>query len=64
MCGLGVVVYPIFAIPVGALVGAAAAPAAWHDASLPPLARARKQGLAFHVLPDRRGARVALAYAF
>jgi hypothetical protein len=63
-CGLAVPAYAILGIPVGALVGAAAAPPAWHDASLPPLPEARKQGLGFRVLPVRGGTGIALTYAF
>jgi hypothetical protein len=64
MCGLGAVVYPVLAIPVGALVGAAAAPPAWHDVSLPALQDTRRQGVRFRVAPVEGGARFALSYGF
>jgi hypothetical protein len=64
LCGLAVPAYFVLGIPVGALVGTAVAPPAWHDVSLPPLPEARKQGLGFRVLPVRGGAGIALTYAF
>jgi len=64
MCGLGVVVYPVLAIPVGALVGAAAAPPAWHDVGLPALPDTRRQGVRFRIAPVEGGARFALSYGF
>jgi hypothetical protein len=64
MCGLGVAVYPVLAIPLGALVGAAAAPPAWHDVGLPALPHTRTQGVHFRIAPVEGGARFALSYGF
>jgi hypothetical protein len=64
LCGLGVVVYPVFAVPLGALVGAAAAPPAWHDTTLPARPHARKPGVSLRVAPVEGGAHVGLSYAF
>ncbi len=64
MCGLAVPAFAILGIPVGALVGGAAAPPAWHDVSLPSLPAGGRQGLRFQVAPVRGGARFALSYGF
>ena len=64
LCGLAVPAMAILGIPLGALVGAAAAPPHWREVPLPALPKAPKQGLGFQVAPVRGGARLALTYTF
>jgi hypothetical protein len=63
-CAVYAAFYSLFTIPVGGLVGTAAAPERWRDVWLPALAHPPSPRLGVSIKPVKGGARFALSYGF
>jgi hypothetical protein len=62
-CILATIVYSLVTVPLGAIIGTAAAPQRWRDVPL-PASTPTSSGLGFRIAPVQGGARFALSLGF